>query len=46
MGCATDEEGVRIAPVGRFPTIVFYTITDDAVVILHVRHGARLRPWE
>jgi toxin ParE1/3/4 len=44
MGCATDEEGVRIAPVGRFPYIVFYTIADDAVVVLHVRHGARLRP--
>ena len=43
---AADEPGVRMAPVGRFPYLVFYTVAVDEVEILHVRHGARLRPWE
>ncbi len=32
---------VRVIPLGRFPYLVFYTIHDGQVVILHIRHGAR-----
>lgn len=46
IGHAVDEPNVRLVPLGRFPYLVFYTLTDDAVVILHIRHAARLKPWE
>jgi hypothetical protein len=39
-----NERGdVRVIPVGRFPYRIFYTVSMDDVVILHVRHAARLR---
>ena len=44
MGYLTDEPAVRVVPLGRFPYLVFYTMADGDVVILHVRHAARLRP--
>jgi toxin ParE1/3/4 len=46
LGHLTDEEGVRMMPVVRYPFLIFYTVneTGDEVVILHVRHAARLRP--
>jgi toxin ParE1/3/4 len=43
MGHLVDERDVRIVPVGRFPYLIFYTVSD-IVTILHVRHAARLRP--
>lgn len=46
MAQEADEPGTRRMPVGRYPFIVFYTIENDEVVILHVRHGARQWPWE
>jgi plasmid stabilization system protein ParE len=48
MGHTTDEEGVRVMPLVRYPFLIFYTVNDlaDEVVILHVRHGARQRPGE
>jgi addiction module RelE/StbE family toxin len=48
IGHRTDEEGVRMMPVVRYPFLIFYTVSDrtNEVVILHVRHAARLRPWE
>ncbi|HEY4775236.1 MAG TPA: type II toxin-antitoxin system RelE/ParE family toxin [Xanthobacteraceae bacterium] len=42
----TEEPNVRRMPVGRYPFLVFYTVDQDEVVILHVRHGARKPPWE
>jgi hypothetical protein len=27
-------------PLGRYPYLVLYTLHDDEIVILHVRHGA------
>lgn len=44
MAYATDEPDVRVIPVGRFPYLILYSIKDDGVVVLHVRHAARLRP--
>lgn len=43
---ATDEPGVRMAPAGRFPYVIFYTIGENEIRIIRVLHGARLRPWE
>ncbi len=42
----TDEPGVRMAPAGRFPYLIFYTATENEILIVRVLHGARLRPWE
>jgi addiction module RelE/StbE family toxin len=46
MAHGTDEPGVRVIPVGRFPYLLFYSVSGQEVVILHVRHAARSRPWE
>lgn len=43
---ATDQAGVRMAPAGRFPYLIFYETGDDEVRILRILHGARLRPWD
>jgi toxin ParE1/3/4 len=46
-GHTADEPDVRIMPLVRYPYLLFYSVSDDdEVVILHVRHGARRRPWE
>jgi toxin ParE1/3/4 len=42
----TDSPRVRMTPVPSYPYLIFYTVEADEVVILHVRHGARLKPWE
>jgi plasmid stabilization system protein ParE len=46
LGHQTDEPGVRILPVVRYPFVLFYTIDDaaDEVVILHVRDSAQEPP--
>jgi plasmid stabilization system protein ParE len=44
IGTATSNPKIRILPPTRFPYRVYYTITDEAVVILHVRHSARQDP--
>jgi plasmid stabilization system protein ParE len=41
----TDEPGVRVKVVVEYPYKVFYSISADALEVLHVRHSAR-RPWE
>jgi toxin ParE1/3/4 len=45
-GRETDESGVRIASMVRYPFLVFYTVTSDEVVNLSVRHAARQWSWE
>ena len=32
---------VRVMPVVRYPYLVFYTVSPDELVVLHIRHGAR-----
>ena len=46
IGHLTDEAGVRILPVVRYPFAIFYAIDDAAgeVVILYVRHTAQEAP--
>lgn len=41
LGLPIDDEGRYRLPIVRYPYIVFYRLTDDEVVILRVRHGAR-----
>jgi toxin ParE1/3/4 len=41
----TDNPQVRVKLVRRYPYRIFYTIADDAIIILHVRHTSR-RPWK
>ena len=43
-GCGPAVEqrpNVRVLPVTRYPYLVFYTVADNAVVVLHIRHAAR-----
>jgi hypothetical protein len=40
----TNEPDIRVLPPTRYPYRIYYTITADAVVILHVRHNARRDP--
>ena len=46
VGHLTDQAGVRLLSVVRYPFLIFYAIDDAAneIVILHVRHGAREHP--
>ncbi len=38
---------VRMLSVRRYPQyLIFYAVEANEVVILNVRHGARLKPWE
>jgi plasmid stabilization system protein ParE len=32
---------VRAVPLGRYPYVIFYRVTANAVEILHVHHTAR-----
>jgi plasmid stabilization system protein ParE len=44
LGVDTTEPGILyLAPI-RYPYRIYYTVTAVAVVILHIRHSARLDP--
>jgi toxin ParE1/3/4 len=32
---------VRVIPLGRYPYLIFYTLSGDELTILHIRHAAR-----
>lgn len=36
-----QRPNVRVIPVVRFDYLIFYTVADSEVVILHIRHGSR-----
>jgi plasmid stabilization system protein ParE len=43
-GCGRALEqrpSVRVIPVTRYPYLIFYTVSDGFVVVLHIRHAAR-----
>ena len=44
MAQMTDEPEIRRMPVGRYPLLVFYTVENMEIVILHVRHTSRQWP--
>ncbi len=41
LGRTTDETGVRVLPLTRYPYLIFYAVLTDTVAVLHVRHSAR-----
>ena len=44
MGTPTTMSDVRILAPVKYPYRIYYTLTDDAVVILHIRHTSRDEP--
>jgi plasmid stabilization system protein ParE len=44
LGRPTSESEIRILSLTRYPYRIYYTVTAAAVVILHIRHTARLDP--
>ena len=32
---------VRIMPLGRYPYLIFYTLSGEELTVLHIRHAAR-----
>jgi plasmid stabilization system protein ParE len=44
LGRATDMAGVRVFPIVPFPYLIYYRVSDDALEIVHVRHGRRDAP--
>jgi plasmid stabilization system protein ParE len=41
MGQPTDLEGVRRILVSPYPYLIFYRVTEDALIIMRIRHAAR-----
>jgi plasmid stabilization system protein ParE len=44
LGRPTATPEVRLLSLTRYPYRIYYTVTAVAVVILHIRHTARLDP--
>jgi toxin ParE1/3/4 len=44
IGVATSNPQIRILPPTRYPYRIYYTVQGDDVVILHIRHTARVAP--
>lgn len=44
IGRSTSDPEVRMLPPSRYQYRIYYTVTIDAVVILHIRHTARRAP--
>jgi plasmid stabilization system protein ParE len=42
----TENPSLRRWYIPRFRYSVFYTVAEEEVVILHIRHAARRWPWE
>lgn len=40
----TSDASVRVKILGRYRYKIFYSVAEDAVEIIHVRHSVR-RPW-
>ena len=38
MAPATDEPGIRELTLSRHPYKIYYEVTSDEVIILHIRH--------
>lgn len=44
LGTRTNDPEIRILAPTRYPYRIYYTVTADAVVVLHVRHTSRREP--
>jgi toxin ParE1/3/4 len=42
----TEIAGVRRVYIRRFRYSMFYTVAEEEIIILHIRHAARRWPWE
>lgn len=40
---SAGRSGVRAAPLGRYPYIIFYRVTGEVIEILYIHHAARRR---
>ena len=43
-GRATDIADVRVLPVVRYPSLIYYTVSGDEIIVVHVRHSSRDAP--
>lgn len=41
QGSPTDEPEIRRLVANPFPYLIFYRIKNEAIIILHIRHGRR-----
>jgi len=41
----TEKRGIRRKYIRRFRHSIFYTVEEDEIVILHIRHAARRSPF-
>jgi len=44
IGVRTTHPDIRLLPPTRYPYRIYYTLTEEAIVILHIRHSARRDP--
>ena len=44
IGVVSTNPQIRILPPTRYPYRIYYTVQGEDVVILHIRHTARLAP--
>jgi toxin ParE1/3/4 len=46
LGRETDIPGVRVFPTARYAYLVYHSVREGEVVVIHVRHGSRDAPIE
>lgn len=44
LGEPTRSADFRKVPIGKY--LIVYKVERNEVIILYIRHGARMRPWE
>ena len=44
IGTRASEPDIRVLAPSRYPYRIYYAVTADAVIILHIRHTARRAP--
>ena len=44
MGIVTSNPDVRVLPATRYPYRIYYSIQNNEIFILHIRHTARRAP--
>ena len=44
LGRETDIPRVRVFPTARYPYLIYHKVDQEALVVIHVRHGRRDGP--
>ena len=44
MGVTSNNREIRVLAPTRYPYRIYYSVQDDNIVILHIRHTARQSP--